>query len=64
MEDFAVRSREHAHTPEGAPGQQESGPRGGAGRGLGGGGARGGAEERKKRRDQRFPLPGSEKGPG
>lgn len=35
MEDFAVPSREHAQTPEGAPGQRQSSPRGGgAGAGL------------------------------
>ena len=46
MEDFAVGSREHAQTPEGARGQRLREPGGdgaepGAGAGLG---ARGGAE--------------------
>lgn len=38
MEDFAAASREHAQTPEGAPGQRQSSPSGdGAEPGVGAG---------------------------
>lgn len=47
MEDFAVPSREHAQTPEGAPGQRQSWPSGGGAEPGAGAGLRAGLRGRE-----------------